>query len=355
MKIGFLTSGGDCQALNAAMVGMASMLYQNDKKVEIIGFLDGYKGLMHQKYLKMTPADFTDIAYQGGTILGTSRCPFKKMRVVENGFDKVAAMKKTYQDLKLDGLAILGGNGSLKTADLLQKEDLNVIVLPKTIDLDIVGSDYTFGFFSAVEIATTYLKQISTTAKSHHRVFIVEVMGHKVGWIGLYAGIAVQCDILLLPEIPYDIDKIVDKIESDRQCGKSYTLIVCSEGALSKQEAKLTKKAYKEVVKKRQGHSVIEDIAKQLSLHITDEIRTSSIGHAQRGGQPCSYDSFMAQMFGAYGAKLILDHHFGELVVLKNQEITSIPLSKSAGLLKKVDPDMAIIKLAKDMGISFGD
>lgn len=355
MKIGFLTSGGDCQALNAAMAGMAKVLYRNDQKMDIIGFLDGYLGLMYKNYRQLKPCDFDHIVHQGGTILGTSRCPFKKMQVIENGFDKVEAMKKTYKDLKLDALAILGGNGSLKTANLLQKEGLNIIALPKTIDQDIEGSDYTFGFFSAVDIATTYLKQIQTTAKSHHRVFIVEVMGHKVGWIGLYAGIAAQCDVILLPEVPYHIEKIIDKIKQNHHCGKHYTMIVCAEGAISDQESKLTKKEYKKIIENRQGHSVIEDIAKQLSLHITDEIRTSSIGHAQRGGQPSSYDSLMAQLFGAYGATLLLNERFGQLVVLKDQEITSIPLAKSAGLSKKVNPEMDMMKLAREMGISFGN
>lgn len=208
MRVGILTSGGDCQALNATMRGLVKALYQQRKDIEIIGFLKGYQGLMYEKYKKMSLSDFEDILNVGGTILGSSRCPFKKMRVIEDGFDKVEAMKKTYKKLKLDCLVVLGGNGSLKSANMLSQEGLNVIGLPKTIDNDTWGTDYTFGFQSAVDIATNYLNEIETTAKSHSRVFVVEIMGHKVGHICLQAGIAAGVDAILLPEIPYDIKVI---------------------------------------------------------------------------------------------------------------------------------------------------
>ena len=174
MRVGILTSGGDCQALNATMRGLVKALYQQRKDIEIIGFLKGYQGLMYEKYKKMSLSDFEDILNVGGTILGSSRCPFKKMRVIEDGFDKVEAMKKTYKKLKLDCLVVLGGNGSLKSANMLAQEGLNVIGLPKTIDNDTWGTDYTFGFQSAVDIATNYLNEIETTAKSHSRVFVLQ-------------------------------------------------------------------------------------------------------------------------------------------------------------------------------------
>ena len=190
-RIGILTSGGDCQALNATMRGVAKSLYNMLDDVEIIGFEDGYKGLMYADYHIMKPSDFSGILTQGGTILGTSRQPFKQMRVPdENGLDKVESMKHTYRKLKLSCLVVLGGNGSQKTANLLSEEGLNVVSLPKTIDNDLWGTDMTFGFHSAVEIATNAIDCIHTTAASHGRVFIVEVMGHKVGWVTLHAGIA---------------------------------------------------------------------------------------------------------------------------------------------------------------------
>lgn len=211
-RIGMLTSGGDCQALNAAMRGVAKVLYNSTEDVEIYGFQDGYQGLIYGKFRLMTYDDFSGILTKGGTILGSSRTPYKLIREPgADGVDKVAAMKQTYYKLQLDCLVILGGNGTHKTANLLRQEGLNIVTLPKTIDNDLWGTDMTFGFQSAVNIATDALDCIHTTAASHGRVFIVEVMGHKVGWLTLNAGIAGGADIILVPEIPYDIDKIVEK------------------------------------------------------------------------------------------------------------------------------------------------
>ena len=206
LRIGMLTSGGDCQALNAAMRGVVKCIYNNAKEpVEFYGFEDGYKGLIYSRFRMLTGEDFQGILTRGGTILGTSRVPFKTIREPdENGLDKVAAMKQNYYKLQLNCLVMLGGNGSTKTANLLSEEGLNVITLPKTIDNDLWGTDMTFGFQSAVDIATTAIDQIHTTASSHGRVFIVEIMGHKVGWLTLNAGIASGADIILLPEIPFE-------------------------------------------------------------------------------------------------------------------------------------------------------
>lgn len=355
MRVGILTSGGDCQALNATMRGLVKTLYRNVKDVEIIGFLYGYKGLMHADYKIMEPDDFSGIINLGGTILGTSRCPFKKMRVIEDGFDKVEAMKKTYKKLKLDCLVVLGGNGSLKSANMLAEEGLNVIGLPKTIDNDTWGTDYTFGFQSAIDIATTYLDQIHTTAASHNRVFVVEIMGHKVGHICLAAGLASGADIILLPEIPYQIDKIVKAIQEREKAGKKFSIIACAEGAISQAETKLSKKEYKAKVATRGGHSVAYDIAAELGKHIDSEIRVSCAGHAQRGGQPCPYDRMISTRFGIEGARLIMEGQFGRLVVLKGEKVTSIPLAETAGKLKYVDAQGKAVKNARLLGVSFGD
>lgn len=200
-KIGVLTSGGDCQGLNPALRGLAKALYEKwGKNVEIYGFADGYRGLIENEYKLMREEDFSGILTMGGTILGTSRRPFKLMRVIdESGVDKVAEMKKNYKKLGLDALVILGGNGTHKTANLLSEEGLNVVTMPKTIDNDIWGTDETFGFQSAVDVATNVIDCIRTTAASHGRIFIVEVMGHKVGWLTLRAGIAGGADMILLP------------------------------------------------------------------------------------------------------------------------------------------------------------
>ena len=246
-RIGMLTSGGDCQALNAAMRGVVKGLSKNLEALEVYGFYEGYKGLIYGNYRLLTSGDFSGILTKGGTILGTSRQPFKMMRVPdEKGLDKVEAMKQTYYKLRLDCLVILGGNGTQKTANLLREEGLNIIHLPKTIDNDIYGTDVTFGFQSAINIATDAIDCIHTTAASHNRVFIVEVMGHKVGWLTLYAGMAGGADIILLPEIPYDINKIVEAIEGRNRSGKGFTILAVAEGAISKEDAKLSKKKLKE-------------------------------------------------------------------------------------------------------------
>ena len=202
-RIGMLTSGGDCQALNAAMRGVVKCLSCSGEPVEIYGFLDGYKGFIYGDFRMLTGYDFAGILTKGGTILGSSRTPFKQMRDPdENGLDKVEAMKQNYYKLKLDCMVIQGGNGTHKTANLLREEGLNVVTLPKTIDNDLWGTDMTFGFQSAVDIATECIDNIHTTASSHGRIFIIEVMGHKAGWLTLNAGMAGGADIILSPELP---------------------------------------------------------------------------------------------------------------------------------------------------------
>lgn len=358
-RVGFLTSGGDCQALNATMRGVAKALYSiYGDEVEIIGFEDGYKGLMYANYHFMSRSDFSGILTKGGTMLGTSRQPFKLMRVPdENGLDKVELMRHTYYKLKLDALVVLGGNGSQKTANLLSEEGLNVIGLPKTIDNDLWGTDMTFGFQSAVDVAANAIDFIHTTASSHGRVFIVEIMGHKVGWLALHAGIAGGADIILLPEIPYDIDAIVKKIKERTKYGSRFSILAVAEGAISKEEAKLSKKDYKKLLEERKQkyQSVAYEIGAKIQERTGQEIRVTVPGHMQRGGAPVPYDRVISSRIGAHAAMLIEKEQFGRLVVVKNNVITDIPLSESAGKLKYVDPKSDIIKEAKLLGISFGD
>ena len=355
-RIGMLTSGGDCQALNAAMRGVVKGLSENVDELEIYGFHNGYKGLIYGDYRLLTSADFSGILTKGGTILGSSRQPFKQMRVPdENGLDKVEAMKQTYHKLNLDCLVILGGNGTQKTANLLREEGLNVVHLPKTIDNDIYGTDVTFGFQSAINIATEAIDCIHTTAASHNRVFIVEVMGHKVGWLTLYAGIAGGADIILLPEIPYDINKVIGAINKRTKAGKGFTILAVAEGAISKEDSSLTKKAYKAKVADRKYPSVSYEIADQIYEAAGVEVRVTVPGHTQRGGSPCPYDRVISSRFGAKAAELIKAKDFGKLVVFKDNKVTAIPLSESAGKLKYVSPDDDTVLAAKTLGISFGD
>lgn len=355
-RIGMLTSGGDCQALNAAMRGVVKCLSYSKEDVEIYGFLDGYRGLIYSDFRMLTGADFSGILTKGGTILGTSRTPFKLIREPdENGLDKVEAMKQNYHKLKLDCLVILGGNGTHKTANLLRQEGLNVVTLPKTIDNDLWGTDMTFGFQSAVDIATDAIDCIHTTAASHGRVFIVEVMGHKVGWLTLNAGMAGGADIILIPEIPYDIDKVVEAIETRQKRGSRFTILAVAEGAISKQDAKLSKKEYKEKLKNTPYPSVSYEIAAQIQKMTGQEVRVTVPGHTQRGGSPCPYDRVFASRLGSEAGKLILKGEYGFMVGYRNREVVKVPLEEVAGKLKMVSPDATIVKEAKMLGISFGD
>ena len=357
LKIGMLTSGGDCQALNAAMRGVVKTLCEN-ADVKIYGFEEGYKGLIYGNYHQLTSRDFSGILTKGGTILGSSRQPFKLMRVIgEDGVDKVAARKKTVASLKLDCLVILGGNGTQKTANLLREEGLNVIHLPKTIDNDIFGTDMTFGFQSAVDIATNAIDCIHTTATSHGRVFIVEIMGHKVGSLTLHAGLAGGADIILIPEIPYDIKKVTEAIQRRNKAGKRFTILAVAEGAISKEDAKLPKKKYKEKLEARAKKypSVSYEIADQIFKEIGSEVRVTVPGHIQRGGQPCPYDRVLSTRIGAGAAEAILDEDYGVMIGVVDGKIKRVPLAECAGKLKMVSPKDQTVKAAKQIGISFGD
>jgi len=357
LRIGMLTSGGDCQALNAAMRGLFKCIYNNSKEpVEFYGFLDGYKGLMYSHFRLLTPSDFQNLMTQGGTILGTSRVPFKTIHEPdEDGHDKVAMMKQTYYKLQLDCLVVLGGNGSHKTANLLSEEGLNVVTLPKTIDNDLWGTDMTFGFQTAVNIATRAIDEIHTTASSHGRVFIVEIMGHKVGWLPLNAGIAGGADIILIPEIPYDIDKVIDVIEKRAADGRRFSILAVAEGAISKEDAKLSKKEYKKKMANYKYPSVSYEIAEKIQKATGREVRVTVPGHTQRGGAPCPYDRVFASRLGAEAGAMILKKQYGYMVGYKNREMVKVPLKEVAGKLKTIDPKAGIIKEAKMLGISFGD
>ena len=356
-RVGILTSGGDCQALNATMRGVGKGLYNElGGDVEIYGFEEGYKGLIYNEYRLLTAKDFSGILTRGGTILGSSRQSFKTMRVLdENGLDKVEAMKNTYKKLKLDCLVVLGGNGSQKTTNLLRQEGLNVIGLPKTIDNDLWGTDVTFGFQSAINLATQTIDCIHTTAASHGRVFIVEIMGHKVGWLTLHAGIAGGADIILVPEIPYDINKVAAAVNKRAKEGKRFSIIAVAEGAISKEQAALSKKEYKKYIATRQYPSISYEIGAKISELTGQEVRVAVPGHMQRGGSPCPYDRVLSTRLGAAAGKMILDGEFGYLVGMKNNHIAKIPLADVAGKLKIIQPDDEMVQEAKLMGISFGD
>lgn len=356
-RIGILTSGGDCQGLNATIRGVAKTLYAHyGDDVKIYGIIDGYRGLIYGEYKEMKPEDFSGILTRGGTILGTSRQPFKLMRVIdETSVDKVKEMKRHYQEMKLDCLVVLGGNGTQKSANMLSEEGMNVIGLPKTIDNDLWGTDVTFGFQSAVDIATNVIDCIHTTATSHGRVFIIELMGHKAGWLTLHAGIAGGADVILIPEIPYDINSVINTVKERTKNGKNFSIIAVAEGAITKEVAALKKKERKAAIASLEYPSISYKIAHEIEEATGQETRVTVPGHFQRGGSPDPYDRVISTRFGINAAKLIIEEKYGYLVAMQNDKVVPVPLKEIAGKLKSVPPDCDMVKEAKMLGISFGE
>lgn len=354
-RIGILTSGGDCPGLNAAIRGVARAAYELFD-AEILGIRDGYRGLIEGDYQLMDRKQFSGILTLGGTILGTSRQPFRNMRVIgEDNVDKVAAMKDNYKAMRLDCLVTLGGNGTHKTANLLSQEGLNIIGLPKTIDNDLYGTDFTFGFHTAVDIATEVIDRIHTTASSHGRCMVIELMGNKTGWLTLYAGVAGGADVVLLPEIPYDIKKVAKIVESRASSKKPFSIIAVAEGAMDLEESKQKKKEREAIRAASPGFSIAARMAAQLSEMVGVEARSVVPGHIQRGGSPSAYDRVLATQFGVHAAQLIRDDTYGVSVALSGNTVTHNALRDIAGVAKQVNPDHQMVQLARNIGISFGD
>ena len=338
-KIGILTAGGDCPGINAAIrgVGKTAIVKYNMK---VIGISDGYTGLINKEYRELTEYDLSGILTLGGTILGTSReKPFKSEGKSKNELRKPALIKEHYEQLGLDCLVCIGGNGTLKTAYLLSEEGLNVVGIPKTIDNDVWGTDLSFGFDSAVNIATEAIDRLHSTANSHKRIMIIELMGHSTGWIALYSGLAGGGDVILIPEIPYDEKKVADYLINRFRENKAYSIMVVAEGI---------KTPVKEI-----------PAAQYLCGRITEltgiETRETVLGYIQRGGTPSPMDRVLATRYGSAAAEMIAKRDYGKMVALRNNEITSVPLGEIAGKLKLVDPDNALVVRAKNMGTSFGD
>lgn len=358
MKIAMLTSGGDCQGLNSALRGVAKSLYcRFGNDVELYGVRDGYRGLIEDDIRKMNRNDFSGILTLGGTILGTSRQPFKSMCLPAEeygGKTRLEKMLEACKKYKFDCLVVLGGNGTHKTANLLSQNGINIVSLPKTIDNDLWGTDMTFGFQSAVDIATNVIDCIHSTASSHGRVFIVEVMGHKVGWLTLYAGISGGSDVILIPEIPYDVDEVCRVLKKRKKEGKPFSILAVAEGAISKEEAALSKKEFKAARATMKEPSVSYRLANEISARTGQEIRVTIPGHFQRGGSPCAYDRMLTTRFGTAAAELIANKKFGCMVALQNNRIVPVPLEEVAGKLKTVSLDCDEIRAARAMGISLG-
>lgn len=337
-RIGILTAGGDCPGINAAIRGVgktAIMQYG----MKIIGISDGFSGLINKEYRELTERDLSGILTLGGTILGTSReKPFKSSGK-KNEIKKSDLIKEHYEQMELDCLVCIGGNGTLKTAHLLSQEGLNVVGIPKTIDNDVWGTDRTFGFDSAVNIATEAIDRLHSTANSHKRIMVIELMGHNAGWIALYSGIASGGDVILIPEIPYSEEKIAEYLLGRIESNKPYSIVVIAEGI------------------KNPGNEC--SVAQFLSKRITDmtglETRETVLGYIQRGGTPSPMDRVLATKYGSAAVDLISRREYGHMVALREDRIEAVPLAEVAGKLKLVEPGNPLVMQAMNMGTSFGN
>ncbi|MEW6515100.1 MAG: ATP-dependent 6-phosphofructokinase [Pseudomonadota bacterium] len=376
-QIGILTAGGDSPGLNAAIrgVGKAAMGHY---KMNVIGFRDGFRGLMENRTMPLDGGQLSGILTTGGTILGTSRDKPHKMPVGGKILDMTDAIAGNYHDNHLDCLVCLGGGGTLKNALRLKEKGLNVINLPKTIDNDVWGSDTTFGFDTALGIATECIDRLHSTAHSHHRIIVVEIMGHRAGWLALGAGIAGGADVILIPEIPYDPASIAESIRERSRKGRPFSIVAVAEGAISKQDlaalaaVKLKKKAAKEKAKadpklaKKMDDTEADAaeliyagrtlrLAQQLEKLTGLEARVTILGHLQRGGTPSAADRILATRLGTAAADLIAKKQYGVLVASHGEGTRALKIEDCAGKVKAVPLDHPLILSARRVGTNFGD
>ena len=382
--IGILTSGGDCPGLNAAIRGVAKPA-MSDFHIEVIGIEKGFRGLVENHARVLHQQDVSGILSLGGTILGTSReKPYKMPLPNGETIDLTARAVETYSRLGLDCLVCLGGNGTHKVAYSLMQHGLNVLGLPKTIDNDLAETDITFGHDSALTTATHAIDRLHSTAEAHLRVMVIELMGHKAGWLTLGAGLAGGADIVLIPEIPYDLDSICQHLTERRRRGKWFSIIAVAEGAVPKRsaapapaggvavavqegkKAKKKKKADREGLPAGNGPAAdaLDDagdgrvgaaVAKAISRRLGMETRVTVLGHLQRGGAPTPFDRILATRFGTHAAEMLAEGVYNHMVALKGSEVASVPLEQVAGKIKLVPADHPLIRAARRVGTNFGD
>ena len=353
MRFGILTSGGDCAGLNAVIRAVGLYVYGNMKGAELIGIPDGYGGLIRGDGTLLEREELYGILDRGGTVLGTSRQPFKTIALREDGPSRLERMIENYRKMRLDGLFVLGGAGTHKVASLLSAEGCNVIGIPKTIDNDIYGTEVTFGFQTAVEVAAECIGRISTTTASHGRVMLVEIMGNKAGWLALHAGIAGGAHMILLPEIPFDPDRVCEFVRRRRE-EDGYALIAVAEGAQLVSEAAYKKKDRAFIRTDRGETTVTPHLAELIAEKTGADARVSVLGYVQRGGVPCAFDRMLCTRLGSYAGRLAAEGRFGVTAAVSGGNITFNALADIAGKYKLVDPEGNAVREAKDIGISFG-
>lgn len=359
-RIGVLTGGGDCPGLNAVIRGVTKASI-SQHRMKVIGIEDGYEGLIERRAVPLDWQKVSGILTQGGTVLGTSNRanPFRwpvKQEGEDTVFGDVSQKVAEYIDeLGLDTLVCIGGDGTMAIAHQLSQKGVRLVGVPKTIDNDIWGTDITFGFNSAVAAATEAIDKIHTTAMSHHRVMVVEVMGRYAGWLALESGIAGGGDVILIPEIPYNIDKVCEVVTDRSKKGRRFSIVVVAEGARPVDGDRVVQRVVKESTDPVRlggiGNRVAQDIEDRTGL----ESRVTVLGHLQRGGTPSPFDRILATRFGVKAAELCYDGVGGVMVALHDNDIIAVPLSDVAGKMRLVDPDHPLIEVAKRVGTCFGE
>jgi len=350
-RIGILTGGGDCPGLNAVIRAAVRTLVR-DYEIEAVGIQLGFEGLLSKSTVPLTLDTIRGILPKGGTLLRTTNRgnPFEFPMPNGKSEDRSAEVVANAKELGLDGIIAIGGDGTLRIAQRLCDLGIPMVAVPKTIDNDLEATDYTFGFQTAVAVATDAVDRLHTTAESHDRVMILEVMGRNAGWIALYSGIAGGADIILLPEIPYRPRAIVELIEERQEEGRKFDIIVVAEGA----KRFGGEETYLDKATRRLG-GVAYQVAADIQNHIELEIRVTVLGHIQRGGSPIAYDRVLASRFGAEAARLAATGEFGKMVALRGEAMMAVPIADAVSRPKYVDPDGQIVQSARSLGISFGD
>jgi len=370
-RIGILTAGGDSPGLNAAIrgVGKTALGYYG---MELVGFRDGFRGLVDNRRIKLDKNTLAGILTVGGTILGTSRDKPHRMVIDGRTRDMTEAIKENYQEWGLDCVVCLGGGGTQKNALRLHQAGLNVVTLPKTIDNDVAMTDATFGFATALDIATETIDRLHSTAHSHHRIIVAEIMGHRSGWLALGAGIAGGADVILIPEIPYDVEHIAAAIKRRSRRGTNFSIVAVAEGAMSRDDARALLAAEKKLERAKTLHDKKEAkvelatlevrhagntlrLAKHLEELTQLESRVTILGYVQRGGTPSAADRVLATRLGSAAADLIHDDHYGVMVAARGDGTEPVPLEKVAGKRKCVPPDHSWVQAARRVGTCLGD
>ena len=353
LRVGILTGGGDCPGLNAVIraVGKSLILQHN---AQVIGIENGFEGLIRRNVRSLDYQDVSGILTLGGTVLGTSnKCnPFNYH--ASGGADVSAQVVTNCKNIGLDAIVAIGGDGTLTIAHQLAEKGLNIVGVPKTIDNDLVATERTFGFDTAVSIAVEAIDRLQTTAQSHQRVMIIETMGRYAGWIALYAGTAGGADIILIPEIPYDIDEIIRVCRERERSGQHFTIICIAEGACGIGGKRIARAHIPDSPDPVRLGGIANHLAEDLRAELRSEVRTSVLGHIQRGGTPTAYDRNLATAFGAFAASMVARGDFGKMVSLQDNSLTSVALTEVAGKNRLVPLDSPMIAAALAVGTSLG-